>query len=152
MQPVWRRHAGWSGRTSRRHGGSGDRQSRSSPALPNARIAEGAIDPPDRSRQRLALARLVVAAPALSDGTQPFDALVADRDRLRPPHRCLVPTAHVLGDGTVRPPLRAGLVEHPDPAIPVAPGLGLDGGVLDPGELLVAWRRRRTRLGHGSGG
>src|SRR5688500_16332054 len=96
------------------------------PAAPSARVPECAIDPSGRRAEGLALPRLVLAVSALTHGSQPLDALVADGDRLGPPHRRLVATADMIRDRAVGPILRAGLVEHPDPALPVATGAGLD--------------------------
>ncbi len=91
---------------------------------PHVRVVERLVEPIQRNGERPALGDLEPAVLALPDGAESFDALVADRDALRPPTREAIRVDDVPGDRWVRPSGRPGRVEQLDPLSPGPAGSG----------------------------
>src|SRR4030095_4911514 len=91
----------------------------------------------DRHVERLALARFIRAVATLTTLTQSFDALVPNREHLRPPGADAMLLVYPACDialchrgGVVR-------VEHALPLSPGVSGLGRDDGIAHPGQRRV---------------
>ncbi len=112
----------------------------SQPSLPAPRVCPRLEERRHRHVERPGFARFITAVESLTDGTPPFDALVADGHRLRPPVADFEFPAHERGDLAV-PHLRgAKTVEHRHPALPGAAGVLLDRSIAESGECGVVLR------------